>query len=93
MGQTLSEPITTKETSICKNALLSVAASSMQGWRVHMEDAHSAFLHLPGDRAAAFFAVFDGHGGTRVAQYAAEHLHERLVTEPAYNQVCLFCCG
>lgn len=35
----------------------------MQGWRVTMEDAHTALPVLPGDPRTAFFAVFDGHGG------------------------------
>jgi protein phosphatase PTC2/3 len=84
MGQTLSEPITSKETSSCANAEYRVGASCMQGWRVHMEDAHTCFLHLPGDRIAAYFAVFDGHGGTKVAQYAGNNLHKKLIAQPEY---------
>ena len=34
--QTLSEPITQKETSKCKNEFLKVGASCMQGWRISM---------------------------------------------------------
>ncbi len=34
MGQTLSEPITHKETSKCENEFLKVGASCMQGWRI-----------------------------------------------------------
>jgi serine/threonine protein phosphatase PrpC len=41
MGNLLSEPITEKETEEgITVAGLSYAASSMQGWRTHMEDAH-----------------------------------------------------
>lgn len=28
-----------------------------------MEDVHTQLLALPGDRDAAFFGVYDGHGG------------------------------
>ena len=34
MGQTLSEPITQKETTKCENEFLKVGSSSMQGWRI-----------------------------------------------------------
>lgn len=35
----------------------------MQGWRIKMEDSHVHILSLPNDPDAAFFAVYDGHGG------------------------------
>lgn len=85
MGQTLSEPITQKETSKCENEFLKVGASCMQGWRINMEDAHTQLLSLDNDKNAAFFAVYDGHGGSRVAEYAGIHLHERIVQHPAYK--------
>nr|XP_028597742.1 probable protein phosphatase 1N isoform X1 [Podarcis muralis] len=48
---------------------------SMQGWRAHMEDAHTAQPQLPGALAGwAFFAVYDGHAGSTVAQFCARHL-------------------
>lgn len=34
MGQTLSEPVTAKETSSCANEFVKVGASCMQGWRI-----------------------------------------------------------
>lgn len=34
MGQTLSEPVTIKDTSGCQNASVKVGASCMQGWRI-----------------------------------------------------------
>ena len=37
---------------------------SAQGWRVSMEDAHAVELELDVD--TAFFAVYDGHGGSEV---------------------------
>ncbi|KAA0199539.1 hypothetical protein HAZT_HAZT011215 [Hyalella azteca] len=52
-----------EETSVCEGGGFKVAASSMQGWRVTMEDAHTTLPVMPGDPKTAFFAVFDGHGG------------------------------
>jgi len=49
MGQTLSEPVTTKDTACCANASYRVGSSCMQGWRVDMEDAHTHILSLPND--------------------------------------------
>jgi hypothetical protein len=63
MGQTLSEPVTTKHTESCQNQYLKVGSSSMQGWRINMEDSHTHILALPDDPKAAFFGVYDGHGG------------------------------
>ena len=40
----------------------------MQGWRGNMEDSHIADLDI-GD-GNSLFAVFDGHGGKEVAEYA-----------------------
>lgn len=57
----------------------------MQGWRVHMEDSHTHILSLPDDEEAAFFAVYDGHGGANVAQYAGQNLHKLIVNRPEYK--------
>ncbi|KAK2563508.1 putative protein phosphatase 2C T23F11.1 [Acropora cervicornis] len=62
MGQTLSEPVTTKETSTSSNKLYKVASSCMQGWRINMEDSHTEILSLREDKGTAFFGVYDGHG-------------------------------
>ncbi|XP_067663840.1 probable protein phosphatase 2C T23F11.1 [Haliotis asinina] len=86
MGQTLSEPVTAKETSKCENSYAKVASSCMQGWRINMEDAHTHLLSLPGDKDSCFFGVFDGHGGVKVAQYAGLNLHKKIVAQSAYAQ-------
>jgi len=52
-----------------------------------MEDAHAAELSLDeGENSNAFFAVYDGHCGGRVAKFAGIHVHKRLVTEDAYRE-------
>ncbi|KAG7256025.1 hypothetical protein CRUP_006945, partial [Coryphaenoides rupestris] len=58
--------------------------SSMQGWRVEMEDAHTAVVGLPhGLTDWSFFAVYDGHAGSRVANYCSGHLLEHILSAPA----------
>lgn len=40
--------------------------SDMQGWRISMEDAHTAVLQLTDgkdEQQISIFAVYDGHGG------------------------------
>ena len=56
MGQTLSEPITAKESSSLQNKFMKVGSSSMQGWRISMEDAHTHILTMADDKDASFFA-------------------------------------
>ena len=51
-----------------------------------MEDAHTILLSMPDDPNAAFFAVFDGHGGAKVANYASENLHKGLCNHHLYEQ-------
>jgi len=86
MGQTLSEPITAKQSSSLQNKLVKVGSSSMQGWRISMEDAHTHILTLAEDKDAAFFAVYDGHGGSKIASHVSKHLHKTLLRRPEYKQ-------
>eukprot|EP01136_Pigoraptor_vietnamica_P041030 Opistho-1_new@13527 len=84
MGQTLSEPVTEKHTTKGSDHRMLWAASCMQGWRVSMEDAHTTLLRVPGDEGASFFAVYDGHGGAKVAKYAGEWVHTKIVNNSEY---------
>ena len=71
------------ETELKKFVPLEFGLSSMQGWRVHMEDAHIAEVHLYAteDNGAtkldlpghSLYAVFDGHGGTYSAKYCGNN--------------------
>jgi protein phosphatase 2C family protein 2/3 len=85
MGQTLSEPVTAKNTACCQNANYQVGSSSMQGWRINMEDSHTHILSLPDDPDAAFFAVYDGHGGSKISEYAGKHLHKFITNREEYK--------
>lgn len=51
-----------------------------------MEDAHTQILSLENDKGSSFFAVYDGHGGAKVAEYAGSHLHNKIVTHPLYSE-------
>jgi protein phosphatase 2C family protein 2/3 len=60
-----------------------------------MEDAHACLLdlqaHVEGGKATeaekrlAYFGVYDGHGGDKVAIYTGEHLHEIVTKQEAYK--------
>ena len=59
----------------CARWGLTYALGSMQGWRANMEDFHNCVPQLGGELADwSFFAVFDGHAGSTVAQYCSQHL-------------------
>ncbi|VDO96130.1 unnamed protein product [Soboliphyme baturini] len=76
MGVYLSAPVTEKRSSSGENEHWSYGATSMQGWRIHQEDAHNCILNF--DNNCAFFAVYDGHGGSEVAEYSCENFPEFL---------------
>ncbi|XP_059149424.1 probable protein phosphatase CG10417 isoform X2 [Physella acuta] len=73
MGVYLSSPITDKHSvdETCNGFVY--GASSMQGWRVTQEDAHNCIPVFDEESKTSFFAVYDGHGGSEVAQYCESH--------------------
>ncbi|KAF7768215.1 hypothetical protein Agabi119p4_7458 [Agaricus bisporus var. burnettii] len=88
MGQTLSFPVIDKLSESGENVRFLYAVADMQGWRITMEDAHAAVLDLDGEGndSTAFFAVYDGHGGSTVAKYAGQNVHKRLILEEPYKE-------
>jgi serine/threonine protein phosphatase PrpC len=69
--------------------------SSMQGWRVSMEDAHivEAIRQIQDpesgelivlDEVHYFFCVLDGHGGSMAAEYAGNHFRHILQQRPEF---------
>lgn len=66
----------------------------MQGWRISMEDSHTAVLNMispnPADPSKhpdrlSFFGVFDGHGGDKVALFTGENIHEIIANQDSYK--------
>ena len=63
-----------------------------------MEDAHAAVLDLqsevkgaehvpaPPDKRLAYFGVYDGHGGEKVAQFAGENIHKIIASQDAFGK-------
>ncbi|KAK9470991.1 phosphatase 2C-like domain-containing protein, partial [Dipodascopsis tothii] len=91
MGQLLSDPVVDKVSDSGENDIVVFGTSSMQGWRITMEDAHAAVLDLqredgrqPPDDKVCFFGVYDGHGGKKAAIYAGDHLHNIVARQAAY---------
>jgi len=52
-----------------------------------MEDAHSAVIGLPesGMDKVAWFAVFDGHAGSRVSAHCARHLLDCILAAEGFK--------
>lgn len=84
MGQILSNPVIEKEIESGGDKLTAFGLCAMQGWRMSMEDTHIARLNL-NDKdlqkdQVALYSVFDGHGGSSVAQFCGERF-ENIVRE------------
>ncbi|XP_018604360.1 protein phosphatase, Mg2+/Mn2+ dependent, 1Na (putative) isoform X2 [Scleropages formosus] len=59
---------------------INYAVGSMQGWRAHMEDAHTCIPEMDGELSSwGYFAVFDGHAGSTVAEYCSHHLLDHIL--------------
>jgi serine/threonine protein phosphatase PrpC len=106
MGNLLGSPVTDKDTHTGTIAVdettghaLKFGLSSMQGWRVHMEDAHIAEGNLYAKlsptttgnaeeilpvKGHSLFAVYDGHGGTFAAMYAGRNFLRILSKQPKW---------
>lgn len=64
----------------------------MQGWRISMEDSHTAVLDLlgkgantPVDDKLSFFGVYDGHGGDKVALFTGENIHNIIAKQETFK--------
>ncbi|ONH69670.1 Protein phosphatase 2C 2 [Cyberlindnera fabianii] len=108
MGQILSQPVTDKESHQGQNAKYAFGLSSMQGWRINMEDAHTTILNLnddldtdndednekvgasttshSDDSGVAFFGVYDGHGGEKIAKFTGETLYKIVKKQPEFQK-------
>jgi serine/threonine protein phosphatase PrpC len=78
MGNPLSSPIHSKVLARKGNDFIKVGIASMQGWRQFMEDTYCHKLKFSKFPRASFFAVYDGHGDSTVAEYLRDHLVEEV---------------
>jgi serine/threonine protein phosphatase PrpC len=102
MGNLLGAPVTTKETDTGAMDGLKFGVSSMQGWRISMEDMHIAETHLYASENVAgkqikhklvghsLFAVFDGHGGSFAAIYSGQNFCRILSRQPKFLEYAQF---
>jgi protein phosphatase 1B len=86
MGSFLDKPRTEKQTEEGEGNGLRFGLSSMQGWRIKMEDRHCAVVGLPQLKDWSFFAVFDGHAGARVAAHCAENLLNTIIGTESFRE-------
>jgi len=86
MGAFLDKPATEKESKEGVGNSLQWAVSHMQGWRVSMEDAHCSRVGLRDAPECSFFGVFDGHGGSMIANYSADKIIDKITSTPAWSK-------
>ena len=67
-------PVTDKSSGQGEGNGLQYGYSTMQGWRISMEDAHTTIPIVPGINTCSFYGIFDGHSGHTIAKYSAENL-------------------
>ena len=86
MGGFLDKPKTEKHNETGLGNGLRYGLSSMQGWRVEMEDAHRAVIGLPGElKDWSYFAVFDGHAGAKVSAFCADQLLDAITANEDFR--------
>lgn len=86
----LLHPVTDKYSLSTEDDRVRVGASSMQGWRSTMEDAHCIKLDLGKklgklDDNCLLVAVFDGHCGPVTAQTCARNICNWLTSTPEFQ--------
>ncbi|XP_062149119.1 probable protein phosphatase 2C 76 [Alnus glutinosa] len=63
---------------------LSCGYSSFRGKRATMEDFYDVKTSKVDGQIVCLFGIFDGHGGSRAAEYLKEHLFENLMKHPQF---------
>ncbi|XP_065021473.1 probable protein phosphatase 2C 7 isoform X2 [Musa acuminata AAA Group] len=63
---------------------LNCGYSSFRGKRVNMEDFFDVKSAKIDGQTINFFGIFDGHGGSRAAEYLKEHLFDNLMKHPKF---------
>ncbi|KAL4594926.1 putative protein phosphatase 2C 76 isoform X2 [Castanea sativa] len=67
-----------------EDAKLSCGYSSFRGKRATMEDFYDIKTSKIDGQTVCLFGIFDGHGGSRAAEYLKEHLFENLMKHPKF---------
>ncbi|CAK9875829.1 unnamed protein product [Sphagnum jensenii] len=67
-----------------ENEKFSYGFSSLRGKRASMEDFHDAKISKVGEQVIGLFGVFDGHGGSRAAEYVKKHLFDNMLKHPKF---------
>ncbi|KAL2542209.1 putative protein phosphatase 2C 76 [Abeliophyllum distichum] len=63
---------------------LSCGYSSFRGKRASMEDFYDVKTSKIDGQTVCLFGIFDGHGGSRAAEFLKEHLFENLIKHPEF---------
>ena len=69
------------------SARFAVGHADSIGKRPTMEDCSTIHGCFRGFKTEDYFAVFDGHGGIEVAEYAAQYVHVHLEAALAYDLI------
>ena len=90
MGQILSHPIIDKEHHSGEDSLTAFGLCAMQGWRMSMEDAHIVETNVLPETTSrdhiALYSIFDGHGGSGVAQFAGQKVASILARQQSFKE-------
>jgi protein phosphatase 1B len=90
MGAFLDKPKTEKTNHLGSGRDFKYAVASMQGWRIDMEDAHHVEIKFQNDPPYdtwSFFAVFDGHAGSKAAMHSAENLMQTFLDTEEFQKL------
>lgn len=65
---------------------LSCGYSSFRGKRASMEDFFDVKMSKMNGKTVCLFGIFDGHGGSRAAEFLKEYLFENLMKHPLFME-------
>ncbi|KAF9600994.1 hypothetical protein IFM89_014979 [Coptis chinensis] len=72
------------EIKLNEDGKLSCGYSSFRGKRATMEDCYDVKMSKVDGQTVCLFGIFDGHGGSRAAEYLKEYLFENLLKHPQF---------
>jgi len=70
---------------LSENKKFSYGYSSVRGKRASMEDFHDTKISEVNGEMVGLFGVFDGHGGSRAAEFVQKNLFNNLLTHPKFS--------